>query len=107
MEQTKVNETLLEVNSCFEKEKKIYKIVEIQGHLLTNIKFIDIDLKEIDMIQQDFIVEFGDAVYIESDYFDQVATEYNENKIKVNLGNINLIQDIKARFQKFLPHRVV
>lgn len=107
MGQNKMNETVLEKNSCFEKEQKIYKIIEIQDHILTNIKFIDIDLKETDMIQQDFLVEFSDAAYITLDYFDQKAIEHNENKIRENLGNIKLIEEIKEKFQQFLPHRVV
>ena len=102
-----MTELQLTESQCFQKGEKIYKIIKIQDHILTNIKFIDIDLKEIDMIQQDFIVEFGDSLPIESNYFDQKAIDHNENKITMNLGNINLIQDIKARFQQFLPHRVV
>ncbi len=94
-------------NTCFEKNEKLYKIVEIGDTITENISFIDIELEENSMIQQDFIIEFSDAIFIESNYFDQKAIEYNENKIKMNLENKSLIQDIKEKFQQFLPHRVV
>jgi len=102
-----MTELNLTEGQCFQKEEKIYKIIEIQDHILTNIRFIDIDLKEHSMIQQDFIIEFSDTLLIESDYFDQKTTEHNENKIKENSENYEFILEIRKKFQQFLPHCVV
>jgi hypothetical protein len=102
-----MTELNLTESQCFQKEEKIYKIIEIQDHILTNIRFVDIDLKEYSMIQQDFIIEFADVTLIESNYFDQKATENNENKIKENAENYEVILEIRKKFQQFLPHCVV
>lgn len=102
-----MTELQLTESQCFQKEEKIYKIIEVQKRVLTIIKFIDIDLIEKDLEKEDFLKEFSDSTLLEESYFDQLATDHNENEIRMNLENTKLIEEIKSRFKKFLPHRMV
>lgn len=98
-----MTELNLTEGQCFQKEEKIYKIIEIESDLLKKINFIDIELKEHSIIQQDFIVKFGDSLPIESNYFDQKVIKYNENKITKNINNQEIVEEIKIQIQKYFP----